>query len=147
MSPGQVDTAVVRRHLVALDDTLQTLREHQGRDIEVLRADRSELWVVQHGLQLCSQNVLDVATHIVASAGRDVPDYTSAIDRLADLRILPRDFVRRFRGIAGFRNIVVHGYLEVDIAVVHRLLNQSLEDFVQFARYVNDHLASLEERR
>jgi uncharacterized protein YutE (UPF0331/DUF86 family) len=31
----------------------------------------------------------------------------------------------------------VHGYLEVDIEVVHRLLNDDLDDFTEFARHVN----------
>jgi uncharacterized protein YutE (UPF0331/DUF86 family) len=142
MSPGQADAAVVRRHLVAVDEALQTLRKHQGRDVDLLRTDREELWVVQHGLQLCAQNVLDIATHLAASAGRDVPDYTTAIDRLADLGILPVDFAGRFRAVAGFRNVVVHGYLEVDVAIVHRLLNESLDDFAEFAAHVNAHFAS-----
>jgi len=28
-----------------------------------------------------------------------------------------------FRRVAGFRSAVVHGYLDIDIAIVHRLLN------------------------
>jgi uncharacterized protein YutE (UPF0331/DUF86 family) len=142
MSPGQLDPAVVRRHLLALDEAIQTLRRHQGRSFEVLESDREELWVVERGLQLCAQNVLDVATHLAASAGHDVPDYAAAIDRLADAGILPAEFAARFRAVAGFRNVVVHGYLDVDVAVVHRLLNERLADFVEFARLVNDYLAS-----
>jgi len=146
MSPGQADDAVIRRHLVAVDEALQTLRKHQGRGVDILRTDREELWVVQHGLQLCAQNVLDVATHIAASAGRDVPDYTAAIDRLADLQILPKDFAQHFRAVAGFRNVIVHAYLEVDITIVHRLLNEALDDFSEFATHVNAYLASARRR-
>ena len=142
MSPGRPDEAVIRRHLVALDEALQTLRKHQGRDLSILKTDREELWLVQHGLQLCAQNALDVATHIVASSGHDVADYGAAIDRLADLGILPRDFAERFRGVAGFRNVIVHGYLDVDVSIVHRILNVSLDDFVEFANHVNACLAS-----
>ena len=73
MSAGELDPSTVRRHLLALDKALQTLRKHQGRPVDRLQADQEELWVVERGLQLCIQNVLDVATHIAASAGRDVP--------------------------------------------------------------------------
>lgn len=141
MSPGELDVAVVRRHLLALDRALQTLRHHQGRPLDALRSDRDEQWAVERGLQLCSQNVLDIATHLAASAGRDVPDYATAIDHLAETGILPASFADRFRGVAGFRNVIVHGYLEVDLEVVHRVLNERLDDFAEFARRVNTHLA------
>lgn len=142
MSPGELDVAVVRRHLLAIDEALQTLRRHQGKPLEVLVSVREELWAVERGLQLCAQNALDVATHLAASAGRDVPDYGAAIDRLAELDVLPSDFAVRFRAIAGFRNVIVHGYLDVDAATVHRLLNERLDDFSEFARLVDLYLAS-----
>jgi uncharacterized protein YutE (UPF0331/DUF86 family) len=140
MSPGKLDRTVIRRHLLALDEALQTLRAHQGQPIEELEANQEEQWIVERGLQLCVQNVLDVATHLVASAGRDVPDYATAIDELANLGILTREFATEFRAVAGFRNVVVHGYLDVDLEIVHRLLNERLDDFAEFARRVNAHL-------
>lgn len=85
MSPSEFDASVVSRHLLALDQALHTLKSHQGRPVEALTSNREERWVVERGLQLCIQNVLDIATHVAASAGRDVPDYATAIDQLADL--------------------------------------------------------------
>lgn len=140
MTPGQPDGAVVRRHLLALDAAVQQLRRHAGRPLSAFRADADEQWTVERGLQLCAQNVLDVATHLAASAGRDVPDYASAIDVLGDLGVLPVEFAERLRGIAGFRNVLVHGYLGTDLARVHQLLNSGLVDFVEFGRLVDNYL-------
>jgi uncharacterized protein YutE (UPF0331/DUF86 family) len=140
MSPGELDASIVRRHLLALDQALQTLREHQGRPVADLKSDREERWVVERGLQLCTQNVLDVATHLVASAGRDVPDYAAAVDPLAEMGVLPGDFAARFRAVAGFRNVIVHGYLDVDLKTVHLLLNERLDDFAEFAGLVGWYL-------
>jgi len=141
MTPGRLDAAVVRRHLLALDEALQVLRHHQGRSVEDLVSNQEERWIVERGLQLCAQNALDVATHFAASTGRDVSDYAAAIDRLAEMGILPHDFAARFRGVAGFRNIVVHGYLDIDIALLHRLLNDHLDDFAAFARHIEEYLS------
>lgn len=141
MSPGEIDKALVRRHLLALDRALEALRSHRGRSLEELQEDLDELWAVEHGLQVCAQNVIDVATHIAVGAGRDVPDYRSAIDRLGELGVLTRDFAARLSPVAGFRNVLVHGYLEVDVRVVHHLLNQRLEDFAEFARGVERYLS------
>src|SRR5262249_54956827 len=140
MSPSQPDVAVVRRHLLALDEALRHLRRHVGRPLAELATDPDERWAVERGLQVCAQNVLDIATHLAASSGRDAPDYARAIDALGELGILPREFAHRFRVIAGFRNVLVHGYRGVDLTRVHELLNSGLDDFDAFARFVEDYL-------
>jgi uncharacterized protein YutE (UPF0331/DUF86 family) len=142
MSPGRPDLTLVRRHLVALDEVLQVLRRHQGVTVEELTGDRERLWIVEHGLQLAAQNLLDVATHLAASAGRETPDYATAVDRLGELGVLPPDFAGSLRGIAGFRNVLVHGYLDVDLDEVVDLLGSRLDDFVTFARHVETYLAA-----
>ena len=142
MSPGRPDPSLVRRHLLALDSALRQLRKHQGRPLEDQTLNLDEAWAVERGLQLCAQNALDIATHLAATAGHDVPDYGAAIDRLADMGVLPGEFVSRFRGVAGFRNVIVHAYLDVDVAAVHRLLNDRLDDFAVFARHVSAYIDS-----
>ena len=136
MTRGRPDATVLRRHLFVITTAVDRLRRHAGRGAEELRADLDLLWSVERGLQLCAQNALDVATHLAAAAGRDAPDYASAIDRLAEIGVLPGEFVRRFRGIAGFRNVLVHGYLEIDLDLVVRVLHERLGDFEEFASYV-----------
>ncbi len=140
MSPGAIDKTVVRRHLLALDSAVCHLRTHAGKTADELRADRDALWVAERGLQLCAQNCLDIATHIAAGRGLDTPDYASAIDHLAALGVIPAEFAARFRGIAGFRNVLVHGYVEVDIDRLHRLLANHLDDFATFAGHVDAYL-------
>ena len=140
MTAGRLDPILVRRHLLALAEALEVLRGHQGRSSEKLVSDPEERWIVERGLQLCAQNALDVAIHIAASAGRDVSEYAAAIDRLTAMGVLPHEFATRFRGVAGFRNVVVHGYLDVDVSLLHRLLNEHLDDFSVFAKHVGSYL-------
>lgn len=142
MSPGLLDAQLVRRHLLALDAAVGNLRRHTGRPLEALTSDTDEAWAVERGLLLCAQNVLDVATHLAAAAGRDAPDYATAIDQLGVLGVLPAPFAARLRGIAGFRNLLVHGYLAVDLARVHQILNQHLADFDELAAHVQTYLAT-----
>jgi uncharacterized protein YutE (UPF0331/DUF86 family) len=89
VSPAQTDEVTVRRHLLALDEILGQLSKHAGRGIEALETDVDERWAVERGLQLCTQCVLDIATHLAAAAGRDTPNYASAIDELGRLGIVP----------------------------------------------------------
>ena len=79
---------------------------------------------------------LDIATHLARPSGIDGSDYASAIDRLVEAEVLPAEFGARFRAVAGFRNILVHGYLDVDLEIVADAVNRHLEDFEEFARHV-----------
>jgi len=78
--------------------------------------------------------------HLAAASGLDAPDYATAIDRLAELSVLPAEFASRLRPIAGFRNVLVHGYLQVDLGIVQRVLREGLPDLDEFARHVEAHL-------
>jgi len=138
MSPGGIDALIVRRHLLALDRALAALERHRDLTAADLAADQDTLWIVEHGLQLCAQNALDIAIHVVAASGRDVPDYATAIDRLAELGVLPGELAQGFRAMAGFRNVLVHGYLDVDLKVVAAVLRERLDDFRVFARRIED---------
>jgi uncharacterized protein YutE (UPF0331/DUF86 family) len=140
MSPGLTNPDSVRRHLIALDEILTRLGRYTGGDVATLDADIDQRWAVERGLQLCTQCVLDIATHLCASAGRDAPDYASAIDELGKLGILPAELASRLRPLAGFRNALVHGYLRIDTAVLHGVLNQHLSEVREFARAVDAHL-------
>jgi hypothetical protein len=47
MTPGRLDAAVIRRHLLAIDEALQVLRRHQGKPVATLAFDHEERWVVE----------------------------------------------------------------------------------------------------
>ena len=141
MTRGELDPEVIQRHISMLREVLANLRRHAGRSAQELRADADLRWTVERGLQLCVQNVLDIATHLAAAAGLDAPDYTTAIDRLADLSVVPAAFAARLRPIAGFRNVLVHGYLQVDLGILERVLRDKLGEMEEFAICVEAYLA------
>jgi uncharacterized protein YutE (UPF0331/DUF86 family) len=142
MSPLRLDPATLRRHLLALDQALAHLQSLVGRDLQQLQTNTVERWAVERGLQICVQNVLDIATHLAASSGHDVTDYASSIDQLGALGIVPAALAHDLRPLAGFRNALVHGYLPIDVARVHAVLNQHLDQLRDFARHIERHLAS-----
>ena len=142
MSPGRADRRVVDRHLAALRAAVAELRRHAGASAETLRADPDLRWAVERGLQLAAQYALDIAKHLAAAAGQDLSGYAAAIDGLAQAGALPPAFAARFRAVAGFRNALVHSSLNVDVELVADVLAERLDDFEEFARYVENWLAA-----
>ena len=136
MSPGSIDPQVVERHIIALRGSLRELRRHEGASARSLRADTSQRWAIERGLLLCSQNALDLASHVASAEGYDPMTYAESIDSLVEAGVLPHDFGERFRGVAGFRNVIVHGYLDLDLDHVATFLNENLQDFEVFAESI-----------
>ena len=55
--------------------------------------------------------------------------------------MLPGEFAERFRNVAGFRNVLVNGYLDVDLDLVGQVLSRHLNDFEIFSQHVEGWLA------
>jgi len=49
---------------------------------------------------------------------------------------LPADLAATLRDMAGFRNVIVHGYQDVDLAVVEDVLRNHLGDLLAFVAAV-----------
>lgn len=93
--------------------------------------------VVERNLQLASQIVLDVSTHVIAELGWESPSsYEEAIQILARHDAIPMSLAERLKGMAGFRNVLVHEYLEVDEHLVYLTATDHLEDYELFAQHV-----------
>lgn len=145
MTGARLDRNVVERRLAHLLKSVDVLKGYQGLSLDELAATPRVYWAVQYGLQLCIQAVLDIAAHLVAAL--DAPladDYRSYVVALGSLGVLPRPFAERIAAMAGFRNVLVHEYIDVDLAEVHRVLTQNLGDFEEFVSYIHDYLARAE---
>jgi uncharacterized protein YutE (UPF0331/DUF86 family) len=68
----------------------------------------------------------------------------SVRQRLLKLEETVSELQRRLKGLGGFRNVLVHGYLRIDPARVEAALQRAPADFRDFARSVRRWLASIE---
>ncbi len=96
--------------------------------------------IVERNLEVAAQCVLDISHRIISLTQSPKPvDYYGAILQLGELNVLPPDFARQLAPLAGFHNILVHEYLEVDWGEVHGRLQQ-LADLARFADFVREWL-------
>ncbi|WP_258359178.1 type VII toxin-antitoxin system HepT family RNase toxin [Moorella sulfitireducens] len=135
-----VDAAVINRKLQQLESYLTQLEKYKHIKAPDLEKNIELAWIVEHGLQLSIQVVLDIGTHILAEEGIIVDEYSNIFDELAGLGVLPEKFARDISGMAGFRNILVHEYGTVDLEKVADVMNYHLDDFRQFTRYIVNYL-------
>ena len=125
------DADLVRKRLAFIETCLRELTElaEPGR----IEHDVRERRFVEHTLQIAIQAALDVASHIVASERLGEPSSNQALfELLAHAGWVPPSLALELRKMAGFRNVLVHGYLAVDPAIVCDVLEQRLENIEAF---------------
>jgi uncharacterized protein YutE (UPF0331/DUF86 family) len=106
-----------------------------------LATDVREERFVEHTLQVAIQAALDVASHIVSDARLGEPRTNAELfDLLCGAGWVDDAQRATLRKMAGFRNLVVHGYVTVDLAIVRSILEHNLEDLLLFATTIRSRL-------
>jgi uncharacterized protein YutE (UPF0331/DUF86 family) len=136
-----VKEQLVLEMLSALREYVNKLKPLQKFSLDEIASDYISYWAVLHGLQLAIQCTIDIGSHLLSGIGAERPaDYKNVILGLGRQGIISADFAKRFQGIAGFRNILVHQYLQVNVEIVYEKLEEGLEDFEQFMVFVHTYL-------
>lgn len=136
-----VDVPMIRERLKRLAEYVEFLERHKKITYEEFIADKSIEYSVERALQIAIQIVIDIAAHILSTTSNlTANDYADAIVKLAKLDVIPADFAKRIKVMPKFRNILVHEYVEIDTRRVYQNMQEELQDFILFARYINDWL-------
>jgi len=96
--------------------------------------------IVERNLEVAAQACIDIANRIISLEQLEKPqDYYEALLRLGEAGVLPREFAQQLAPLAGFRNILVHEYLDIDWDEVYANL-QELGDLYRFMDHVKEWL-------
>jgi uncharacterized protein YutE (UPF0331/DUF86 family) len=133
------DPALVEKKLALIESCVSDLRRLAKP--EALATDVREQRFVEHTLQMAIQAALDVASHIVSDRRLGEPRTNRELfDLLHRDGWLEAALVGSLRNMAGFRNVLVHGYDDVDLAVVRDVLANHLVDFEAFVAAIRQHV-------
>lgn len=120
--------AQLRRHLAHLSEMRPRVPSSHA-----LVQDLSLHNDVLFSLLMVCQRVIDLAGELSARRGEAFADYTEAVRNLARDRRFPAALVGELERLPGFRNVLVHQYVVLDLDRVVEALNrlQPIEEFVR----------------
>lgn len=125
------DADLLAKRLAFIETSIQELRTHARPD--QIKDDIQNRRFVEHTLQLAIQAALDVASHVVSDLRLGEPATNRALfDLLIEAGWVPRDLGEILGDMAGFRNVLVHGYTEVDLGIVQDVVVNRLGDLEAF---------------
>jgi uncharacterized protein YutE (UPF0331/DUF86 family) len=124
----------IRERLLHLEEVVSRLEELRRDDQAGHSPGFRDIWAVERGLQLAAETVFDIGNHILsAHFGVSAHDYEDILAKLGELGVVDSALRERLRGLGGFRNILVHGYLGIDPDRVRDALRRGPGDFNAFS--------------
>lgn len=88
-------------------------------------------------LQRACEASIDLAMHVVAEKRLGLPQTSrDAFSFLDDAEIIPAALSQKMKAMIGFRNIAVHDYQEINLAILQKILENHLGDFTELTKII-----------
>ena len=125
---------VVLNKAAVIERCLRRVREiHAGDDRNLTEDQTRQDAIVLNLLRACEASI-DLAMHLVRIHRLGVPqDSREAFDLLARERHLEPDMADALKRMVGFRNVAVHEYVRLDLAILRAIVASHLCELDRFA--------------
>ncbi len=133
------DPDLIAKKLALIETSVREL-ETLARPADI-ESDIREERFVEHTLQIAIQAAVDAASHIVSDERLGEPSTNRELfELMRRAGWLPNELVVRLKDMAGFRNILVHGYEVVDVAIVRDIVESHLGDLLRYVEIIRSKL-------
>ena len=131
-----VEKQTIERRLFKLEQSLRKLKELSKVSWDEYVKDEGLQDRAERNLQIAAQLCIDIGSHVIADRGYRPPyGYGDIFAVLMEEGLLPEALANTMKQIAGFRNVLVHDYLDIDPKIVYDSLKK-IDDFKMFAKHV-----------
>lgn len=114
------------------------LKRFQEMNLKEFSKDKKNFALASYYLRIALEAVLTIGTHILARLPYNgkKKDYTQVIISLGDYGVIPKEFAQKIKGMASYRNRLVHLYWKIEPKGLHGILKENLADFDKFCDYI-----------
>lgn len=134
----------ITRKLNYMQKYVSYLKSVRNIDMKTLDNNYELRSSVERNFHLAIETAIDIGEIIISEEGYERPeDYRSVFLIIGRNGILPETFAVNLSNAAGFRNILVHAYEDVDLELLYTFLTEKLDDFDEFAGYISDYISGI----
>jgi uncharacterized protein YutE (UPF0331/DUF86 family) len=99
--------------------------------------DRDVYLKAERCLEVIIQAMLDIGNHIISDRQLTRPQhYEDVFEILGQSGVIQTELAERLRGLAGLRNILVHGYITLDRARMRQMVADGFGPFESYANQI-----------
>lgn len=127
----------IREKVAEVKENLQVLREYSHQDSAAFLSNKEVVRSARYAFIVMIEASSNIASHLCARILSKSPDsYAECFLILGENDLIDKDLSLRLGKMAGFRNLLVHGYAEVDDNKMFAIMNNNLADIDSWLEFV-----------
>ena len=128
-----LDNDMIQGRLDIIERNLQFFNEYMTMDEEQFLESYKDIQAVKHSLLEIIESCIDIAGHIISIRGFLRPEsYADTFRVLKNEKIIAQDLAEKLEKMAGFRNILVHNYEDIDNSRIIHFVQNDLDDIKEY---------------
>ena len=129
--------SLVYDRVAVIDKSLNRLEQFRENTMEEFILNSDNYAIAEHHLRISLEAVFDLGRHLLVKTGLGKPnDYRDILILLGRNNIIPFDFLERIKGMAGYRNRLVHMYNEIGHEELYNIINTRLGDIRELTAFL-----------
>ena len=130
-----VRAEIIRKRMNRLDDYLTVLKKSQQYSFKEFIADPERYGSAERFLHLAIEALIDMGNHVIADSELGVVNWYSDIPKImAEKEFISSELGEKWIRMIGFRNTLVHEYIDIDRKIVYDVLQNNIQDLKDLKR-------------
>lgn len=130
---------VLLEKAASIERCVERIRTVYASDPKNLTQDLTKQESVLLNLQRACESVIDAGMRVVMRRALGLPNESrAAFELLSASGNLDQALATSMKKMVGFRNVAVHDYRKLDLAVVQAIVEKHLDELLAFARWTID---------
>ena len=127
----------IREKVADVKENLQVLRKYSSQNSTTFRSNKEVVRSARYAFIVMIEALSNIASHLCARILSKSPDsYAECFLILGENDLIDKDLSLRLGKMAGFRNLLVHGYAEVDDDKMLAIMKNDLDDIDSWLEFV-----------
>lgn len=132
-----LDKETISAKFDIIDNDVEFLQEFKGMSEDDFLGSYKNVQAAKYSLLEISEACIDIGHHIIAAKGFGRAEkYRDIFHILSERGVLDPALASRLGDMAGFRNLLVHSYGNIDNIHVLEIINSELGDVLEFEKVI-----------
>jgi uncharacterized protein YutE (UPF0331/DUF86 family) len=129
----------IREKVADVRENLQVLREYSSQNSTTFCSNKEAVRSARYAFIVTIEASSNIASHLSARILNKSPDsYAECFLILGENDLIDKDLSIRLAKMAGFRNLLVHGYSEIDDNKMFSIMKNDLDDIDRWLEFVQE---------
>lgn len=132
-----VDKDIILAKSSAVKKHIKRIKDLPLKDFQTFQNNPDYQDILLFNIQLAVQNCIDIAAHIISDEDLGIPGSTNEMFyTLEENGYLTRDITEKMVRAVGFRNLIVHEYVNLKLDRVYEISKNDINDLEIFLKHI-----------